>query len=217
MILGIDTSTSVCSVALWDGKNFVEWEQRNPTGHSSVLMPMMKRAFDEVEGAVDTLVVSRGPGSFTGVRIGVSTALGLQFSGKLKVYSVSSLQARSYLDGFEGVRLPIIDARRERVYGACYGALQHEEVNAPFVHFLELLSGTDAPVALIGESIDHFYEMARAALLQEVTINDTQGNAKGAIRAFLEGKYERDLYPVYLREVEAVRRRKEKEDADIGD
>ncbi len=217
MILGIDTSTSVCSVALWDGEKFIEWEDKNPTGHSSILMPLVKKAMDFAGGNVDTLVVSRGPGSFTGVRIGVSTALGLQFSEKLNVYSVSSLQARSYLDGFDGIRLPIIDARRERVYGACYGAMEYEEINAPFVHFLDLLKDTNEPVALLGESIEHFYDMATKALTQEVTLVETRAMAKGAIRAYLEGKFSTDLHPVYLREVEAVRRRKEKEDADSGD
>lgn len=217
MILGIDTSTSICSVALWDGEHFTEWEDKNPTGHSSILMPMIKTAFDAAGGDIDSLVVSRGPGSFTGVRIGVSTALGFAFAGKLKVYAVSSLKARSWLEGFEGIRLPIIDARRERVYGACYGAFIHEEINAPFAYFLDLLKDLQEPVALLGESIDHFYDMATSTLKQEVILEETRASARGAIRAFLEGDYSTDLRPVYLREVEAVRRRREIEDADSWD
>lgn len=216
MILGIDTATTLCSVALWDGERFQLWEQKNPTGHSSILLPMIKTAFEVAENKIDTLVVSRGPGSFTGIRIGVSAALGLQFSGQVDVVAVSSLKARSYLDDFEGIRLPIIDARRQRVYGACYGALEHEEINAPFAHFIDVLKERKEPIALIGEEIEEFHKTAEEELHRSITLVEAKNTAEGVIRAYLEGDYTKELTPIYLREVEAVRR-KEQGDAYTGD
>lgn len=95
-LLAIDTSTENCSVALQVGDQLLTKVAESPREHSQRLLPFVQELLQKAElelSDVDALVVGCGPGSFTGVRIGVSIGQGLAYSQQLPVYPVSSLQA----------------------------------------------------------------------------------------------------------------------------
>jgi len=103
--LAIDASTEACSVALQvNGKLYSRYDLC-PQSHSLRLLPMVDEILIEAGiklSQCDGLIFGRGPGSFTGVRIGVGVAQGLAFSAKLPVYGVSSLQAMAQLAFIQG-------------------------------------------------------------------------------------------------------------------
>jgi tRNA threonylcarbamoyladenosine biosynthesis protein TsaB len=139
-VLGIDTSTpaSAACVLRADGASF-EVEPpparlRDGPGHARELMPaiasVMERARLEF-GELEAIAVGVGPGTFTGLRIGIATARALASAGDLAVRPVSSLAALA--EGIDAdARLALIDARRGEVFGALYGA-DGQRLWAPFV------------------------------------------------------------------------------------
>jgi tRNA threonylcarbamoyladenosine biosynthesis protein TsaB len=125
-LLAIDTSTENCSVALVHDGKLTTRDIESPREHSQKLLPFVEEALDSAGvslAELDGLVVGAGPGSFTGVRIGVSMAQGLAFSADLPVYPVCSLQALAQQanrkNDVAGV-VACIDARMGEVYYALY-------------------------------------------------------------------------------------------------
>lgn len=128
-ILAIDTTAKTAFVALGefseygDPKIIAEYTLETGT-HSTTLLPMIESALALTSNKIsdiDFFAVSAGPGSFTGVRIGVATVKGLAFVNSTPCVGVSSIDALAYgCAEFEGIIAPAIDARRETVYSAVY-------------------------------------------------------------------------------------------------
>ncbi len=124
-ILVIDTSGPVCGTAVMDeNKVYSEFTAQNRNTHSTSLMPMieaaLKAAGTEI-GDLDAVAAVTGPGSFTGVRIGVATAKGLAHGAGLACIPVDALEALAVSAGeFDGIVYPIQDARAGQVYGAAF-------------------------------------------------------------------------------------------------
>ena len=130
MILCIETSTSICSVALCDRNGVVALKEDNSgKSHASLLTVFIEELFKENDVKADTLeavAVSKGPGSYTGLRIGVSVAKGITFGSELPLIAVDT--TLSMLHGFKetlgkkysftdaDLFCPVIDARRMEVY-----------------------------------------------------------------------------------------------------
>ena len=95
MILSVDSSAVTASVALTDGKKVIKSEFINAgLTHSETLLPMIKRVMGDYKiSDLDAIAVTAGPGSFTGVRIGVATVKGLAFNDNIPCISVSTLEA----------------------------------------------------------------------------------------------------------------------------
>lgn len=171
-------------------------------------MPLVHRALESLSYSLqdmDAIVVSLGPGSFTGIRIGLSTALGLSKGSGIPCYGVDSLLSRIY--PYEGkIRIPLMDARRGNVYGASYGVVEKEAFNGPFLELIEELkaSVSEEEILFIGEKLENFHEDAKA--LKNHRFLPAKELAKGVIQAYQEGKATRDLRPIYLREAEAKQR-----------
>lgn len=124
-ILAIDTSSQYCSVAVMrDGSIVSEVCASNGLVHSKTLMPMVETALANCSmsvGQIDLFACAYGPGSFTGVRIAVSTIKGLALPGNKPCVGVNTLQAAAaglYCPGLQVC--PVLDARREQVYTAVY-------------------------------------------------------------------------------------------------
>ncbi|HFQ14066.1 MAG TPA: tRNA (adenosine(37)-N6)-threonylcarbamoyltransferase complex dimerization subunit type 1 TsaB [Gammaproteobacteria bacterium] len=125
-LLAIDTVTEACSAALLYNGTLTERYEVTPRGHSQRILPMVEELLDEAglpAAQLDAVVMDRGPGSFTGVRIGVSVAQGLAFALDKPVIALSSLaalaQAAYREQGCEQV-LSVIDARMGEVYWGHY-------------------------------------------------------------------------------------------------
>lgn len=124
-VLGIDTSTLVLSVAVVeDGKLLGEYTTNLKKNHSIRIMPAISMLLDELDSSpaeLDGIAVGNGPGSYTGVRIGVTTAKSLAWSLNVPLVGVSSLEAvGANALAFDGIRTPMFDARREQVYTTLY-------------------------------------------------------------------------------------------------
>lgn len=124
-ILVIDTSGPVCGTAVMDeDRVYSEFTAQNRNTHSASLMPMVEAALNAAGkeiGDLDAVAAVTGPGSFTGVRIGVATAKGLAHGAGLPCIPVDALEALSESAGaFDGIVCPIQDARAGQVYGAAF-------------------------------------------------------------------------------------------------
>ena len=125
-LLALDTSTEACSVALQYNDQRLTLDEVCPQQHSKRILPMVQQLLAESGlglNQLDGIVFGRGPGSFTGVRIGVGVTQGLAFGADLPVFGVSTLQAMAQA----AVRLhqakqviAAIDARMAEVYLALY-------------------------------------------------------------------------------------------------
>jgi tRNA threonylcarbamoyladenosine biosynthesis protein TsaB len=143
LILNIETSTEVCSVALSKNGNLMhKKESVEGLNHSRVLTVFIEELFAENNipiNSIDAVAVSKGPGSYTGLRIGVSVAKGLCFGLNIPLISVNSLEVLGIYaaqnlskyypapDAAKVLFCPMIDARRMEVYTSLY-TLNGEEI-----------------------------------------------------------------------------------------
>jgi tRNA threonylcarbamoyladenosine biosynthesis protein TsaB len=128
-LLGLDTSTSAASACVLraDGESFevlpAPERLEGPPAHAAELLPAVAEAMGRAGvhwGDLDAIAVGVGPGTFTGLRIGIATARALASANALPLRRVSSLAALSA--GIDApLRLPLIDARRGELFGALYG------------------------------------------------------------------------------------------------
>lgn len=125
-ILAFETTAKAGSVALWDGKLLAESYQNTGLTHSQTLLEMaqdMLKSCGLTPQQVEAVAVAAGPGSFTGVRIGVAAAKGFAWGAQIPCYGVSTLEAMAKsLDVFDGVVCACMDARRSQVYNALFAA-----------------------------------------------------------------------------------------------
>lgn len=124
-ILALDSTAKTASVGICDGERLISiYSVTAGLNHSETLLPMVENALKTAQMTVDDIdmfAISDGPGSFTGVRIGVSLLKGLAFGKEKLCVGVSTLEALAHnLKGFEGVICPVMDARRDQVYNALF-------------------------------------------------------------------------------------------------
>lgn len=124
-LLAIDTSTDFLSLAIMDKDKMIGRLHREAArNHSRLLVPMIDRMLKKAKLGlkdIDGFCISIGPGSFTGLRIGVATVKGLAYSLKKRIIVVPTLDAiAENAKGFNGVIVPVLDARKNKVYAAIY-------------------------------------------------------------------------------------------------
>jgi len=144
-LLAIDTSTKVAGVALMeDGRLVCETNLVSGRTHSERLMELVDgcmRLAGWKTGELDIVAAVAGPGSFTGIRIGVAAAKGIAEALGKPVVSVNTLEAlAASFAGFGGVVAPMLDARREQVYCAVYGGSLEEIMPPCAMGLYELLA-----------------------------------------------------------------------------
>lgn len=170
-ILSIDTANWPLSVAISDGESLIgEINTNISKNHSLRLMPAIEQLFlqtDLKRDDLDGIAVSFGPGSYTGVRIGVTTAKTMAWSLNVPIIGISSLQvmAQNRLD-FPGLIVPMIDARRGQVYTGAYEYDTNLNIRSPLIedqivladHFLEQLITHQEQLLFIGEGVNQHKE-----------------------------------------------------------
>ena len=226
-ILALDSSAEVCSVALCDGDRLIaEMTVNTGNTHSQTLLPAVEQVLKISEtpiDEVDAFACSTGPGSFTGVRIGVSTVKGLAYGKNKPCASVSTLEALAYnLRGYDGILCPVMNARRNQVYNALFEckdrvitrlcpdrALSISELD-------EELSSMGKPVYLCGDGYSiterGFEKTAISYVPERQRLQSAYSVACCAAEAICEGRSMSDaeLVPIYLRPSQAERERNEK-------
>ena len=125
LLLAFETSAKAGSVALMDGDRLLgEFYTNTGLTHSQTLLPMAEALLKNcghTPGDVEAVAVAAGPGSFTGVRIGVAAAKGFAWGKELPCYGVSTLEAMALQAGLEnGIICCAMDARRQQVYNALF-------------------------------------------------------------------------------------------------
>ena len=198
-VLGIDTSTPIGSIALMDGDNLVAEHTLNIVqAHSSRLMPAIDSVLKWGNITVDALdgcAVGIGPGSFTGIRIGVATIKSVCYALDKPIVAVSTLEAIAYnLRSTNGVICPLLDARRSEIYGtAFHGGTEWqrlcEDLCLPIDAFLDRLhTGVSANGALnfVGDGLLTYGDAVRERLGERAHFADPIFNVpRGATIAHL--------------------------------
>lgn len=152
-ILAIETATAACTVAVTRGDEVLsELTLQVPRAHSTWLMPLVDqavRASGVARQDLDLIAAGTGPGSFTGLRIGLSTAKALAFALGKPVVGVPTLKALAYGTGAQmGIVVPMLDARRGEVYTGIYVAGTRDPAT-----WGEILPPAHMPVEHLAEQI----------------------------------------------------------------
>lgn len=125
LTLAIDTATKVCSIALVrDGEILAEYNVNVGLTHSEGLLPQIEQLMNRTgidKKSIELLAVSMGPGSFTGLRIGLATAEAMAYSWQCMLHGVDTLKAMAYNIPVEGIILsPVLDAQKGNYYQGIY-------------------------------------------------------------------------------------------------
>jgi tRNA threonylcarbamoyladenosine biosynthesis protein TsaB len=230
-ILAFDSTAKTASVAVTEDECLLGlYNIENGLTQSELLLPMaedllrsLKISFKDIE----LLAVTAGPGSFTGVRIGISLVKGIAFSNNIPCASVSTLEAlMQNISSLHGILVPVMDARRNQVYNAIFrsdesGVARLTEDRAISIEELadELKNYSGEPIYLSGDG----YKIAKAKLSElgiktldtpKLLINqNAYSTALIAAKKYQNGEIisDTEISPVYLRLPQAERERLEKE------
>ncbi len=230
-LLAFESSAKAASVALLDdGRLLAESYQNSGLTHSRTLLQMAEdllRNCDLTPRDIDAAAVAAGPGSFTGVRIGVAAAKGFCWGRELPCYGVSTLEAMARsASALDGLLVPAMDARRSQVYTAAFscrdGAIERVmDDSAIAVEELgERLKKWEGPKFLVGDGAELCYNTLRDAVpgLRLVPEHLRFQRASGAALAAWELIRRGEpgdaalLAPRYLRLSQAERERKQREE-----
>ena len=239
-ILAIETTGAEASVALIDGEGTVSMEASDQKmNHLQNLMPMVDHLLSKrglLIGDMDYIAVSEGPGSFTGIRIGVSSARALAQALELPTIGVPTLVSFLYhVPEYKGIVCPIFDARRNQVYGGAYqwvdeGYRQIVQGDAydlaELLKLLEISFDKDnAEITFFGDGIisykDQIEEWKNTShnnnirvlfAEDDIRLQKASSIAKLALEYCRIGQVKNlyDLKPVYMRKAEAERKLEEK-------
>lgn len=173
-LLAADTSAKTATAALFEnGILIAEYTQNIGLTHSETFLPlletMLKKTGRDIS-RIDYYAVSNGPGSFTGLRIGVSTLKGLAHAHKKPMVPIPTLDALSEnIPAFSGYVCPVLDARRQEVYTALYkdGVKQMEDTPLPLTELFALLKEKRGKILFLGDGVSAYREIIRKALKQK--------------------------------------------------
>ena len=229
-LLVLDSSGLVASVALIeDDRLIAEYTTGNKLTHSQTLLPMLneviKRTSLEMED-IDAIAVAKGPGSFTGLRIGAATAKGLGLALNKPIVPVPTVDGLAYqLFGTSKIICPMMDARRKQVYTGFYrfegGEMKvlKEQCAQSVEDTLDQLRKYNESVIFLGDGVPVYHDeimekMGESAIFAPAHANRQRAAAVGALAQvyFAQGIYESadEFVPDYLRKSQAEREREER-------
>ena len=235
LTLAFETSAKAGSVALLDGNKLLgESYQNTGLTHSQTVMPMAEsliKSCGYTPQNIGAVAVAAGPGSFTGIRIGVAAAKGFAWGSEIPCYGVSTLEAMALSLGvYDGYVLPVMDARRSQVYNALFlaegGKLTRltEDRAIALADLSEELKILQKPIFLVGDGSNLCYntlleEVPGLVLPPEHRMHQRASGvclvAAGMIEAGLPGNGA-ELTPNYLRLSQAERERAARENREKG-
>lgn len=228
LILAIDTSTKIGSVALYEKNRGTLGEITLNSGnnHSENIMDSIDQLFKLTKKKieeVDRVAVSTGPGSFTGIRIGVAVAKGLAYSLEREIVGINELDMIANLSGhFQGEIISLIDARKERVYFAGYkqenGKIERktEYIDGELVNLLEKYQ--KEKTLFLGDGALNYRELITSKMGgNAVFYSDVLSLPKASVLAYLASEKNPDnlmgLEPFYINKSQAEREKEEREKA----
>ncbi|AWX45145.1 tRNA N6-adenosine threonylcarbamoyltransferase [Flagellimonas maritima] len=214
LILNLETATTNCSVSLSNGDGIIVLKENNASSysHSEQLHVFIEEVMKEASFSfsdIDAVAISKGPGSYTGLRIGVSAAKGLCFSLDVPLISVPTLQSMAFqLDiNDDEVIIPVLDARRMEVYSAVYNSnhIKIRETKAEIVNensFAEYAIKTKAHI--VGSGAEKCKEFLKHPNFNfnTVIVPSSKEMALISYKKFQKGLFEDVAYfePYYLKD-----------------
>ena len=234
LILAFETSAKAASVALLENEKLLgESYQNTGLTHSQTLLPMAQdllKSCGYTPQQVEAVAVAAGPGSFTGIRIGVAAAKGFAWGKELNCYGVSTLEAMALnLGVYDGYVVPVMDARRNQVYTATFLAEQGnltrlcDDRAISLEQLGEEVKICEKSVFLVGDGSNLCYNTLKDTVPNLVLPSEHRMHQRAAgvgiaaakmIAAGLDGNGA-ELTPNYLRLSQAERERMERENKKI--
>ena len=242
-ILGIDTSGLVGAVAIADGDLLLsQFSIQYKTTHSEILMPMLDDVCKKIHldlKSIDAIAVAKGPGSFTGLRIGSATAKGLALALDKPIIPIPTVDGIAYnLYGVEKIICPMMDARRNQVYTGLYTfaagtpegkslerkfemQIIHEQFATSVEDIASRINEIGKPVVLLGDGVPVYRDQIDKLLKVPYSIAPMHQNRQNAaalvslaMQYASEGRMVSadEFAPDYLRLSQAEREAKEKKD-----
>lgn len=222
-ILSIDTASNLCTVAILEDKKCIkEIVVNDARNHSEKIMPVIEQALQETSlnlSNIDLIVCDKGPGSFTGIRIGVGTVLAFQDSLNIPCVGISSLEALAYNVEQDGLICSLIDAKNNNVY---FGLFEHKNDEYSQVGNLEFKNINEV-LSLLQEQNTSITFVGDGAATNKNLIEDLIPNSmlciKNDLSSFSLGLAGYETYtkgistsvmPLYLRKSQAERALEEK-------
>jgi len=230
-ILALDSSAMVAAVAVMEDEKLLgEYMLNHKKTHSQTLMPMIKQILGDLELVpedMDVFAASIGPGSFTGLRIGVTTVKAMAYALNKPVVSVPTLDAIAYNFPMSGYTVcPMMDARNNQVYTALYDWKENsleritEYMGIPVTELVKIIKDGNKKAIFAGDAVQLHGEFLKNEL------GDSCRFAPGSLRlqrassvaqiAYLKaqkGEFESsfDMVPFYLRKSQAEREYEKKQ------
>ncbi len=222
-ILSIDTSSIICAVGILENDKLIkEIKIDNGLTHSEKLMPIIKQILDETNLTlkdIDLLVCDIGPGSFTGIRIGIATVKAFTDSLKIPLVGISSLEALAYNIKEEGLICSLIDAKNENVYFSLYRLkngnydLVQNYLADSVDNILDILKKYNEKIIFIGDGAIVNKEKIKNTIQNPIfsTLNDLSSYSLGlaGLNSYKNNSVQ-NVLPLYLRKPQAERMLEEK-------
>ena len=230
-ILALDSSGLVASVAILEDDNLIaEYTVNYKKTHSQTLLPMLDeivRMTDTDLSSVDVIAVAKGPGSFTGLRIGSATVKGLGLALDKPIVGIPTVEGLAMnLYDTDAVICPLMDARRNQVYTGIYKFQNHvlqvvkDQIPLGIEEIIDALNAIGQPVIFLGDGVPVYRDvieqrMEVAYSFAPAHMNKQRAGAIGtrAFEYYQQGRYTNaaEFEPDYLRLSQAERERMEKE------
>lgn len=216
MLLAIDTATRLTSLALYDASGIVsERSWHAESRHSVEVLPAIAEMFEQAKlkpSALTAVAVAKGPGSFTGLRIGMSIAKGLCLALDIPIIGIPTLDVTAYAVGDPGRRvIAVLEAGRGRICAATYRyqeRLPIQEGEIELAQVSEWVIRADEPVLITGEITSELAKhLLRQPNAQHIIISSPAGSlrragylAELAWRRLAEGRVDNldTLSPIYI-------------------
>ena len=223
-ILSIETSSKICSVAILEDKNLVKKiELNNGLTHSESLMPLIKQILEESKitlSQIDLLVCDIGPGSFTGIRIGVATDKAFSDSLNIPSVGISSLEGLAYSIKTNGIICSIIDCKNDNCYYAIY-QLENDQytlLESPKADSVENCltflnyKYANSTINFVGDACDVYKDKIAATVFDFVLSNNEKSDnvdvyflGIAGIHKYTQFGEDKNLLPLYLKKPQAQR------------
>ena len=218
-ILSIDTSSSICAVAiLEDNKLLKEYSQNNGLTHSETLMPIIRETLSSLNlslNDIGLIVCDKGPGSFTGIRIGVATVKAFSDSLNIPAIGVSSLETLAYNIKTDGVICSLIDAKNDNVYVGVFEKIDDNYIlkrNFSAENIFDVLGefkNSEYKITFVGDGAVNYKDIILSALPNKCIFADNNDlsayNLGIASLKHLKNDSDCDVLPLYIRKPQAER------------
>ena len=219
-ILSVDTSSSNCAVALLEDNNLIDENSlNNGKTHSENLMPLIAELLErnniELKN-IDLIAVSIGPGSFTGIRIGIASVKAIAEVHNIKIVGVTSLETLAKIDNSEKNKICLLDARNNQVYFGIFDKNYDliEDYKADDINNLIKTMKKYENSVVIGDGAILHKDLLEKNIIDIEILKDyiqtAENTGKIGYKKFLNGKVENadTIIPFYLRKSQAERMRK---------